>query len=153
MQLLTIISLHFNRESLCWMFWQSIWELWWCERWRWKRSSGRKTNKETQYHLMPHVDCSEGWNLKVNSIISCDTAFVRLIGQCCQRTCRQVYGCGWSDCITNPYSDDELSLNTRSVLGMRMIGKCEESLHVVNAILDLPPGMKSSPNNKHLSRK
>ncbi len=61
-------------------------------------------------------------------------------------------GCGWSDCLSNPYSSDELSLNTRSVLGMRLIGKGEESLHVVTSILDLPVGMKSLSYNRHATK-
>ncbi len=54
--------------------------------------------------------------------------------------------CGWSECLSNPYSSDE---NTRSVLGMRLIGKGEESLHVVTSLLDLPVGMKSLSYNRH----
>ncbi len=92
-------------------------------------------------------DSSEGWDLKGNRIISC-VCLVRLLGMV--RHCPKIplsvsenrvfrglvtkivvkCGCGWSNYLSDPYSSDELSLNTRSVFGMRLIGKGEESLHV-----------------------
>ncbi len=114
-------------------------------------------------------DSSEGGELKGNRIISC-VCLVRLLGMV--RHCPKIplsvsedrvvrglvtkivvkCGCGWSECLSNPYSSDELSLNTRSVLGMRMIGKAEESLHVLASILDLPVGMKSISYNRHATK-
>ncbi len=99
-------------------------------------------------------DSSEGWELKGNRIISC-VCLVRLLGMV--RHCPKIplsvsedrvvrglvtkivvkCGCGWSQCLSDPYSSDELSLNARSVLGMRLIGKGEESLHVVTTSLSV----------------
>ncbi len=117
-------------------------------------------------------DSSEGLDLKGNHVISC-VCLVRLLGMI--RHCPKIpkipkiplsvsedrvvrglvtvkCGCGWSQCLSDPYSSDELSLNTRSVLAMRLIGKGEESLHVVTSILDLPVGMKSLSYNRHVTK-